>query len=337
MTVVRAPLRLSFVGGGTDMAAFYERYPGRVISTAIDKFVHVAIDETPLSRISARYSVIETVDHPREFKHTRIKAALLDKGVVKGVEVVSFATLPVRTGLGSSSSFSVALLKAISVLQEKDLSAREIAEEACRLEIDILKEPIGKQDQYIAAFGGFNVLTFNPGGRVDVEPVKLSDKVKADFESQLLVFFTGITRDASSVLSEQKDKVADNFEVMKKMADSVYDFKDRLEKGNIKGLGEMLHEGWLRKKSLTSKVSNQFIDNVYNSGISAGAYGGKLLGAGGGGCLLFIVPPSKRKAVIEALTATADREGLVRYRDIPVKLFPSGVEVLCRSDYKNLF
>jgi D-glycero-alpha-D-manno-heptose-7-phosphate kinase len=333
MIVSRAPLRISFLGGGTDFADFYRRYPGRVISTAIDKFVYIVINRTSLiHKVSARYSISETVDFAHELKHTRIKAALLDLGIQKNIEIASFAHLPAKTGLGSSSSFSVALMKGLHAYVGKKIGKGEVAEAAARLEIDLLGEPIGKQDQYAAAFGGFNVIQFNPDDTVTVEPILLDYKKRIGLENHTLVFFTGITRPASSVLTEQKANIDKKFETLKQMADSVPEFKSRLVAGDFKNLGRMLHEGWLRKKSLASNISSDVIDGLYNTGMSAGAWGGKILGAGGGGCVMFLVPEDKKTAVREAVKKVAAANNLVDFQEIPIKFVQSGAEILFNED-----
>lgn len=333
MIIVRAPMRISFVGGGTDIADFYHKHPGRVISTAIDKYVYVAINRTPLiSKISARYGITETVEHSSLLEHTRIKAALLDLEIYKGLEIASFASLPSKTGLGSSSSFSVALLKGLYAYSGKKLTKEELAEAACRLEIKLVGEPIGKQDQYAATFGGFNVFQFNRDDTVDVHPVLLNYKSKLAFEDHLLLFFTGLTRTASSVLTEQKKNTGKNLQTLKKMANSVDEFSERLLKEDFKGLGKMLHEGWLMKKRLASNMSNSLIDDMYGIGMKNGAWGGKVLGAGGGGCILFITPPAKKKIIREKMKMFARKHELYGITEIPVHFVQSGAEILYNGD-----
>src|SRR3990167_8785569 len=240
MIVVRAPLRISFVGGGTDLPGFYRKYPGRVISTAIDKYVYVVVNRTPLiDKVSARYSISETVDHSSKLQHTRIKAALMDLGIEKGLEIASFASLPAKTGIGSSSSFSVALMKALHAYKGKKSDRREAAEAASRLEIELLGEPIGKQDQYAAAFGGFNVIQFNSDGSVSVEPVLLDYKKRLGLENQTLVFFTGITKSASTHSLAREINNENDFKALKRLADSVLEFRSRLIAGDYEGLGAM--------------------------------------------------------------------------------------------------
>lgn len=329
MIIVRAPMRISFVGGGTDLAAFYRLYPGRVISTAIDKYSYVTINRPPLvKKIAARYSVSELVDHPSELKNDRIRAALLDFGIHSNIDVGNFSDVPVKTGLGSSSSFTVALIKGLCAFHGSRIDKKEVAERAARLEIELLKEPIGKQDQYAAAFGGFNIFQFNPDDSVEVIPVRLDYQKRLDLEKHLLVFFTGITRLASSVLTEQRVNTEKKFDTLKKMSDSVFEFRDKLQAGDFRGLGELLHEGWLMKKTLASTVSNPVIDDLYSEGIKQGAWGGKVLGAGGGGCILFAVPPEKKSAVKEAVESIARKHNLNEFVEVPVRFVQSGVEVL---------
>lgn len=333
MIIVRAPLRISFVGGGTDLPDFYHRSPGRVISSTIDKFVFLAINPTPMiDKISVRYSISETVDRPDQLQHALVKAALLDLGIKSNLEIGSFASVPAKTGLGSSSSFSVALMKGLHSYLGKKINNIEAAESACRLEIELLKEPIGKQDQYAVALGGFNVLQFNSDDSVERESIFLDYKKMATLEQYSILFFTGITRLASTVLTEQRSKIDNNFETYKKMADSVFDFKNKLLAGDIKGMAEMLHEGWLRKKSLASNLSSSLIDTLYDAGIKAGAWGGKVLGAGGGGCLFFLAPPEKHNEIINALRKITESENIIEARYIPFKFAHCGTDILFNSD-----
>lgn len=329
MIIVKAPLRISFVGGGTDLPDFYKKSPGRVLSTAINQYVFVVINPTPLMRkVSARYATAETVDHPSDLQHNLIREALLDTGIHSNIEVGYFAHLPVKTGLGSSSSISVALMKGLNAYNGKKIDKREAAEAACRLEIERIKSPIGKQDQYTAAFGGCNILQFNQDDSVDVDPVLVDYKTRLDFEKHLLVFFTGVTRTAASVLTEQKANTANKFETLKQMADSVYEFRDRLIARDFQGLGGMLHAGWERKKTLASSVSNPLIDEFYAGGMSAGAWGGKVLGAGGGGCMLFLARPKTHGAIREAVKNVAKKHTLEDFQEIPIQFVQSGVEIV---------
>lgn len=333
MIIVRAPLRISFVGGGSDLPDFYRFHPGRVISTAIDKYVYVVVNRTPLMpKVSARYSTGEIVNHPSELKNDRIRAALLDLGIYNNIEIGTFSHLPGNTGLGSSSSFSVALMQGLYASLGKKINRQEAAEAACRLEIELLKEPIGKQDQYASAFGGFNVLQFNSDGSVDVDPVLLDYKKRLDLESHLLVFFTGIKRQASSVLIEQKANISKKSDTLQEMANLVPIFKEYLIKGDFKALGEILHQNWLKKKTLASNVSNALIDEFYDTGISNGAWGGKILGAGGGGCILFLAPLERKPAIREAFKRIAEKNHLNDYVEIPIKISQLGVGNIVNTD-----
>jgi len=333
MILVRAPLRISFVGGGTDLPEFYRKHPGRVVSATIDKYVYVLINPTPLvDKFTIKYQKTEIVDHPNELEHTRLKAALLDLGLVKsGLEVGSFADLPAKTGLGSSSSFSVALLRGLHAHLGRTLSSREAAEEASRLEIELVKEPIGKQDQYAAAFGGFNVFQFNADGAVEVRPVLVDFRKRASLEEHLLLFFTGITRPASSVLTEQRSRMDQHFETYVSMAESVPEFARRVLEGDVRGMAHMLHEGWVRKRSLAPSVSSSVLDGLYEAGLAAGAWGGKILGAGGGGCLLFLAPPAAHAAVRRAMAERAEREQLPGFKEIGVRTVQSGTDLVYRD------
>ena len=338
MIITRAPMRISFVGGGTDLEAFYRHSPGRVISAAIDKYAYVTVNRPPLLRhVSARYAIAETVAHPKDLKNDRIREALLHFGIESNVDVATFSDAPVKTGLGSSSTFSVALMKALLLSQGKKADRGEIAELASHLEINLVKEPIGKQDQYASAFGGINIFQFNPDHTVDVSPVRLDFKQKSNFENHLLLFFTGIARDASSVLTEQRANTDKKLETLKKMADSVYEFRDKLVAQDFEGLGKMLHEGWLLKKTLASNISNSVIDNLYETGLKGGAWGGKILGAGGGGCVLFIAPIEKKPAIREAMKKAAEAQNLAEFNEIPVRFVQSGAEVLMSNTLKTNF
>lgn len=329
MIITRAPARISFVGGGTDLAAFYTRHPGRVISSAIDKFVYVTINRHLLSRgISARYSNSELVNHPKELKNDRIREALLHTGITSNIDVGFFSGIPIKAGLGSSSSFSVALMKALYLLQGKKIDRKENAELASYLEIDLVKDPIGKQDQYAAAFGGFNIFQFNSDHSVDVIPVRLDFKRRSDFQNHLLLFFTGISREARNVLAEQVINIEKKIEVLKQMSDSVFPFRDKLISGDFEGLGQMLYDSWLLKKTLATNISNSIIDDFYTAGLNAGAWGGKILGAGGGGCLLFIASPSFKQAIREVLSRTAQIHNLPDFTEINFNFIQSGAETL---------
>lgn len=332
MIIVRAPLRISFVGGGTDLPDFYHQYPGRVISATIDKYVYVAINPAPLLRgISARYAIIENVKSAHELKNDRIREAMLHFNVKDNMEIGIFSHLPAGTGLGGSSSFTVGLVKGLSTYLGKRLDKFDVAETASKIEIELIKEPIGKQDQYAAAFGGFNIFQFNPNESVDVEPILLDYKRRLSLEDLMLVFFTGITRKASSVLSSQKANIPLKMDTLKSMTKLVDKFKNKLIKGDFESLGKLLHENWLRKKALSSKISSREIDKLYEVGIKKGAWGGKILGAGGGGCILFFAPENKKEDIRYSVNKIAKRLKLNDFKELPIKFVHSGVEIVSNS------
>ncbi len=333
MIIVRAPLRISFVGGGTDLPDFYHKTPGKVISAAINKYVYVVINPTPLQKgITAHYSIAETVIQAKDLKNNRIRETMLSLGIEKDLmEIGIFSHLPVGTGLGGSSSFTVGLVKGLSTYLGQRMDKTEIAELASKIEIERLKEPIGKQDHYAATFGGFNVLQFNPDESVDVKPLLIDYKTRLDFEKNLLVFFTGFTRNASDILNEQKNNTVKNMGTLTAMVDLVDQFEEKLMTANFKGLGELLNENWFRKKSLASKISSGVIDRLYNVGVKSGAWGGKILGAGGGGCILFLAPLHQKEKIKAALAKEAKKLKLNDFKEIPVKFVHSGVEIVSNS------
>lgn len=332
MIIVRAPLRVSFVGGGTDMADFYTRSPGRVLSAAIDKYVYVSIKRSPLiPGIHVRYSQSEYVNHPSELKNDRVREALIATGITNHVEVAMFSDFPGNTGLGSSSSFSVALMKGLRLCRGDKVDARAVAEDAVTLEVDVLREPIGKQDHYASAVGGINVIQFNSDHSVEIEPLHLDYKKMVGLENHLLMFFTGIRREAKSILTDQKANITGRLGTLRRMADMVGPFRDSLEEGDFKSLGGMLAEGWELKRQLAPGITNQIIDDLYTAGIGAGAWGGKLLGAGGGGCILFIADPKTHDRIRSTVGEVAAKGQLEGFVEMPVRFVHSGVEVLLNS------
>ena len=337
MILVRAPLRISFVGGGTDLPAFYHQYPGMVISATINKFVYLTINPSDYHSddIIVKYKKTEIVSKPQDLQHDRFRAALIGAGITKGgLEISSLSDLPAGTGLGSSSSFTCAIIKGLSALKKKTLSKKALAEAACRLEIDTLREPIGKQDQYATAYGGLNIIKFNPDESVSVSPLNLSVHDWQKFKSHLLLFYTGLTREATSVLDDQQKKINDNLDTYKKMSDSVLTFKKNLLQKNYQKLGEMLHQGWLQKKSLSNKISSQGIDKMYQIARNNGAWGGKILGAGGGGCLLIMAKPQKHTAIKKVLLKNASKNGFPGFREIDFSFTQAKTEILF-NDHKD--
>ena len=306
MIITRTPFRISFVGGGTDLPEFYRLESGAVVSTAINKYMYVIVNKrfTDAIRVSY-YAKTEIVDSVDEIQHPLVKEALKRVGITRGIEIASIADVHAGAGLGSSGSFTVGLLNALYAYKGELKSAEELAREACHIEIDILGEPIGKQDQYIAAYGGFRYIRFNADESVFTEPIIWSLGNKEELVQNLLLLHTGDVREASSILREQKEKThpSDKMDCLKKLRDMASELKDRLN-DNVSSdiFGETLHQGWVLKKQLASGVSNDKIDEYYEKAISAGALGGKVLGAGGGGFLLLYCPKQKQPQVKEALS-----------------------------------
>jgi D-glycero-alpha-D-manno-heptose-7-phosphate kinase len=306
MIISKTPLRMSFVGGGSDLPAFYREFGGAVVSTAIDKFVYVTINKKFDDQIRVSYSKTEEAKSVEEIKHPLVRESMKWLGVKGGVEITSIADIPAKgTGLGSSSSFTVGLLNALHAFANRHASADKLAREACEIEIAHCGEPIGKQDQYAAAFGGFRFIQFNPDDSVSVEPIICQRETVRQLENNLLVFYTGITRSASALLKTQQLAVTTEKAkrtTLQKMVELAGQLKVELQKNNLAAFGEIIHENWLLKRSLTRQVSNNVIDGWYSRARKAGAVGGKLLGAGSGGFLMFYAPQEKHKAIARELS-----------------------------------
>lgn len=303
MIITRTPFRVSFCGGGSDLKSFYEKHEGCVLSTTINKYIYLSIHPYfEENKIALKYSKTEIVDSIDEIEHKIFKQVLGDNNLT-GVEIVSTADIPSGTGLGSSSSFTVGLIHAVNAYLGKYASKGEMAQRACEIEIEKLGAPIGKQDQYAAAFGGINFIRFLSNGETVVEPLLIKHKTLQRLENNLMMFYTGITHDANKILAEQKTnmKKIDKTESLKTMCGYAYDLKKALEDQNLDAFGELLHENWLLKKQLASGVSNLAIDAAYETAMKHGAKGGKLLGAGGGGFLLFYCEDERRDELREAL------------------------------------
>lgn len=303
MIITRAPFRVSFCGGGSDLPSFYEKYGGCVISTTIRKYMYLTIHNYfDKDQIVLKYSKTEVVNDFSKIEHRIFKQCLYDFNL-KGVEISSMADIPAGTGLGSSSTFTVALLHLLHTYTGQYVSKYKLAKDACEVEIDKLGEPIGKQDQFAAAFGGLKFYEFMPNGFVNVEPVIMAPENYRKIEENLLLFHLGGTHSASAILKEQSQnlKVLEKAMIQKQMCDITRTLKKELQKNNVDAMGELLHENWILKKSLSSGISSLSIDDVYDRAISAGAVGGKLLGAGGAGFMLFYVPQHKQDDVRSAL------------------------------------
>jgi D-glycero-alpha-D-manno-heptose-7-phosphate kinase len=305
MIISKTPLRMSFVGGGSDLPVFYREFGGAVVSTAINKFGYVTVIQKFDEKIRISYSKTEEAKSVEKVKHPLVRESMKLLGIKGGVEITSVADIPGKgTGLGSSSSFTVGLLNALHAFENRHASADKLAQESCEIEIGRCGEPIGKQDQYAAAFGGFSFIQFNQNDSVSVEPVICQRETMRQLENNLLVFYTGITRSASAILKTQSNAVAGQKakqKTMVKMVGLARQLKSELQKNNLTAFGEIIHENWLLKRSLTSEVSNELIDGWYFRARKAGAVGGKLLGAGAGGFLMFYAPQEKHAAITREL------------------------------------
>jgi len=291
MIISRTPFRMSYVGGGTDIKAFYQEEIGAVLSTSIDKYMYVSVHSKFDGGIRIAYSKTEEVQSVNEIEHPLVRETLKLLDLDGGIEITSTADIPGKgTGLGSSSSYTVGLITALNAYKGISIPTSILAEQACEVEIIKCQEPIGKQDQYAAAFGGLNLYEFSPDGKVVVSPVLCSGDFRASMNESTLVFYTGTVRSASKILAEQTRISAkeDKRRVLRRMAALAYEFKSAIESNDLSQLGEMLKENWILKKSLTADISNSMIDDIYNTAMSAGALGGKLLGAGAGGFMMFL-------------------------------------------------
>jgi D-glycero-alpha-D-manno-heptose-7-phosphate kinase len=301
MIVVRTPLRVSFVGGGTDFREYYVRGHGSVISAAIDKYVYVMVKKRFDDAIRLVYSKTEAVNHVNEIQHDLVRECLKKTGVDRGIEIATFADIPSEgCGLGSSSAITIGLLNALYTYAGVRKSPEELAREACHIEIDLLRKPIGKQDQYIAAYGGVRHIVFRRDETVEVNPVVLTERSLKLLEERLMLFFTGITRKSSEILTEQKQKMGEHFEMLDQMNSLVPQLKESMLNGVGTEFGRLLDWNWRLKKQLASKISNSDIDSYYARTLRAGAIGGKICGAGGGGFLLLYCPAEKRDVVKQA-------------------------------------
>ncbi len=292
MIIARSPLRISLGGGGTDLPSYYEEHEGFLISAAIDKYVYITLHQTFEEEILLKYSKFEKVKNVDEIQHPIIKEALKMLEIESAnLEICSMADIPAGTGLGSSSSFTTALLKALHTMKGNIVSTRTLAEEACDLEMNRLGEPIGKQDQYIAAYGGITCMNFHKDGYVWVDPLNISKETMYNLEDNLILYFTGFSRSAGSILKEQdtksKEKNSDMIENLHFVKDLGYQSKAAFEKGDLDTFADIMNVHWEHKKKRSNGMSNPFIDEWYDLAMKNGALGGKMIGAGGGGFLMF--------------------------------------------------
>ena len=309
VVVTRTPLRVSFAGGGTDLAEYYERDYGAVYSTAITSYIYVTVKRhSPLfnEAIRLNYSKSEEVDDIADIENDIARECLRFLEIEPPIYISTVGDHPASSGLGSSSSFAVGLLHALHTLRGERVSAAQLAEEASHVEIDVLGEPIGKQDQYAVAFGGLNLFVFRPGGAVTLQPGRVPAPLVSELFASLLMFWTGHQRSARSVLEEQREGTGDKLDALDRMRQHAHDVHQLFTSSNgsaidLQALGHMLDESWQLKRSLATTISSPSIDDWYDNALRAGAYGGKLCGAGGGGCFLFVVPPERHDAVRAAL------------------------------------
>jgi D-glycero-alpha-D-manno-heptose-7-phosphate kinase len=305
MIVSKTPMRMSFVGGGSDLPAFYREEVGAVLSTSIDKYMYICVNTKFDGRIRISYSRTEDVDTPQQVEHPLVREALTLVGIDGGIEIASMADIPSKgSGLGSSSTYTVGLLNALYAYRNQFASKEKLARQACEIEIDRCGEPIGKQDQYAAAYGGLNLIRFHPDDSVSVDPVICKPSLLQEMEDSTLVFFTGRTRSASAVLASQSAamKTTDRRALMRRMVELAFEMKEQLESGTLDHLGNLLDENWRLKAQLTAGISDPQIDAWYAAGMSNGALGGKLLGAGNGGFMMFYAPPARHAAITAALS-----------------------------------
>lgn len=320
MIITRTPFRISFAGGGSDLQSFYATETGAVLSTAIDKYMYLTVKERFGGTFRVSYSRTELIDRVEQIEHPIVRESLKCLGIRQGLEIVSVADLPAQSGMGSSSSFTVGLLHALHALQGHVVSPRLLAEQACHIEIDLLREPIGKQDQYIASFGGLQFIRFQPDGHVCIDPVLCRAETRQELNRRLLLFFTGQTRNAREVLAKQQMNAAARRPAVQRLCQIAHELRDVLTLGkDLNEFGRLLHSAWETKKSLEESISNPNIEGYYERGLRAGALGGKLLGAGNGGFLLFYCEPHLQPRLFESLA---------ELQQVPFSLEPEGTKVI---------
>ena len=321
MIITRTPLRVGLVGGGTDLPDYYREHGGRVLNAAIDKYVYVVVKQRFDDDIYVNYSSKEIVSRVEDLQHELVREALHMTGIRGGVEITTLSDIPSSggSGLGSSSAVTVGLLQALFTYQGRQLTAEELADRACAIEIDRCRKPIGKQDQYAAAYGGVCDIRFGPGDGVVVDQLALTPQIRRRVQEELLLFFTGVTRSANSILSEQTANIADRLPQLHQLRDLAGDAATGLRDGDVDALGVAMNKSWAAKRELASGVSTSQIDEAVEAAISAGATGAKVTGAGGGGFLLVVCPLESQRRV---------REQLVHLRELPINIEPFGSRVI---------
>jgi D-glycero-alpha-D-manno-heptose-7-phosphate kinase len=322
MIISRTPLRVSFAGGGTDLPSFYTQHGGgAVLSAAIEAYVYVLVNQKFDRDIRLSYSkTAEYVPRVDAVRHPMAREAMKATGVTEAVEIVTVSDIPAEgTGLGSSSSFAVGVLNALHAFRGELLSPRELAEEACRIEIEVLKEPAGKQDQYAAAYGGLRYYEFQPEGTVNVQPVPLSPQEREDFSRHFSLFYSGLTRSANNILSRQQERTSENSSTLQRMREMALETRNAILARDYPRVGHLLEEGWKLKRSLADGISNPSLDEMYERVMAAGALGAKVTGAGGGGFFLVAHPPEKAADVEQALDG---------FRKVDLRISPTGSQII---------
>lgn len=322
MIISKTPLRISFVGGGSDIKNYYVGKTGAVVSTAINKYIYITVNKKFDKKIRASYSKTEIVDSLDELQHELIRECLRMVGIKGGIEITSISDIPSEgTGLGSSSSYVVGLLNALYAYKGQYVNSETLAREACQIEIEILKKPIGKQDQYIAAYGGIQYMQFNPDGTVYIDPIICFPKTREKLEKHLLLVYTGITRSAEKILSEQNRAIKQDtkIRVMAQMVELALRMREDLRRNRLNAIGELLHSNWVLKQQMAKGITNKTIDALYSKARRSGAKGGKILGAGGGGFLLLWADKKCHKDIISAFSPL---------KVLPVEFEPQGSKII---------
>ena len=320
MIIIQTPLRVSFFGGGTDFPSYFMEEGGtNILSTAIDKYIFVTIKKRFDSKLRVGYTRTEIVDTVDEVQHELIREALRLTGIQKGVEITTMGDIQAGAGLASSSAVTVGALHAMYTYLGESVTAHQLAKEACDIEITRLNKPIGLQDQYICALGGLRFLEFHPNGNVVSEKIELEPRLGYRLNESLLLFFTGVTRSADSILDEQKANIKSSRKLLHRIKHMACLAREELLSGNLDIIGTLLHENWMLKKQLASRVSNSTIDAIYDAALNAGAIGGKITGAGGGGYLLLYCPYERRESVRDALSSL---------EEVPFNIEPDGSKVI---------
>jgi D-glycero-alpha-D-manno-heptose-7-phosphate kinase len=322
MIISRTPLRVSLVGGGSDLEAFYRHEPGAVVTTAIRKYIYITVNHKFDSKIRASYSITEMVDSVEEVRHELIRECLRKLRLNGGIEITSISDIPSQgTGLGSSSSYTVGLLNALYAHRNLHAGAERLAREACQIEIEGCGKPIGKQDQYIAAYGGFQYIQFNSDGSVFVDPIVCSTSTRQALESDLLLLYTGLTRSADPILAEQSQNLSNGRcrRTLRRLVQLADELRTALSANDLEAFGEILHESWVVKKTMANGVSNSRIDDWYDKARANGAVGGKITGAGGGGFILLYAPRESHARILRALPDL---------RPVAVGLEPQGSKII---------